>query len=81
MKKLTKLLLEGCRKQREHADYIQRISPALAKQDEWLRYSPRQKRYMLIDCIGNFLVEHVHLHEKAEELGVLKPWEVYAEEA
>ena len=60
---------------------IQRISRALAKQDEWLRYSRRQKKYMVIDCVGNFLLEHVHLHEKAEELGVLKPWEVYAEEA
>jgi hypothetical protein len=43
---------------------IQRITRALAKQDEWLRYSRRQKSYMVIDCVGNFLVEHVDLHEK-----------------
>ena len=59
---------------------IQRISRALAKQDECLSYSRRQKSYMVIDCVGNFLVEHVDLHEKAQELGVLQPWEVYAEE-
>ncbi len=58
---------------------IQRISRALAKQDEWLRYSRHHRSYMVIDCVGNFLVEHVDLHEKAKELGVLQPWEMFAE--
>jgi len=57
----------------------QRLNRALLAQDLYLRYDRRRASYMVIDCVGNFLVDHVDLHEKAKELGVLHPWEMYTD--
>src|SRR5438552_5833516 len=43
----------------------QRLNRALLAQDLYLRYNRRRASYMVIDCVGNFIVEHVDLHQKS----------------